>query len=49
MGLDEIGKHFGMEGSAVSQSSRRFKRTIDEHRGVERMLNRIKKELNVEC
>ncbi len=49
MGLDEIGKHFGMEGGAVSQSSRRFKRTIDEHRGVERMLDTIKKELNVEC
>ena len=49
MVLDEIGKHFGMKGGAISQSSRRFKRAIDEHKGMERTLETIKKELHVEC
>ena len=49
MGLDEIGKHFGMKGGAVSQSSRRFKGAIDENKGMERTTNIIKKELHVEC
>ena len=49
IGLEEIGRHFGMKESAVSQSSRRFKRAIDEHKEMERTLDRIKKELYVEC
>ena len=49
MGLDEIGKYFRMKGSAVSQSSRRFKRVIDEHKGMERMIETIKEKLYVEC
>ena len=48
MGLDEIGKHFGMKGGAVSQSSRRFKGAIDENKGMERTTNIIKKELHLE-
>lgn len=49
MGLEEIGKHFAMKGGAVSQLSRRFKRAIDEHKGMERTIDTIKKELYVEC
>ena len=49
MGLDEIGEHFGMTGSAVSQSSRRFKRDTDEHREMERTLDTITRDLCVEC
>ncbi len=49
MGLDEIGKHFGMKGSAVSHSSRRFKKDTEDDEGMERTLDRIKKGLCVEC
>ncbi len=49
MGLDEIGEHFGMTGSAVSQSSRRFKKDTEDDEGMERTLDRIKKGLCVEC
>ena len=49
IGLGEIGKYFGMKGSAVSQSSRRIKKDIEDHKGIKRMLDAIKKELPVEC
>ena len=49
MGLEEIGRHFGMKGSAISQSSRRFKWAIDDHNGVGRTIDKIKEELHVEC
>jgi hypothetical protein len=49
IGLDEIGKYLGMKGGVVSQSSRRFKSDIGEHKGMERMLDTIKKEMFVKC
>jgi hypothetical protein len=50
MKLDEIGAYFGKKGSAVSQSSRRFKETLGGDKGLRGILNRIEKEglLNVE-
>jgi len=50
MKLDEIGAHFGMEGSAVSQLSRRFKEVIREDKELEGIVDKINKEvlLNVE-
>ena len=38
-----------MKGSAVSQLSRRVKKDIEDHKGITRMLDAIKKELPVEC
>ncbi len=45
----EIGKHFGMEGSAVSQLSRRFAETMKGDLELRKLLNKIEKEdmLNV--
>lgn len=49
LGLEVIGMHWGMRGDAVSQASRRFSRTLNGDKGMEKMLNTIKKELYVEC
>ncbi len=44
-GLEEIGAHFGMKGSAVSQSSRRLVKMVEGDKSMEKLLNNIKKEL----
>lgn len=49
LSLEEIGVHFGMKGSAVSQLSRRLKKAGDTDNDMERILIRIRKELCVEC
>ena len=50
MRLEEIGAHFGMKGSAVSQLSRRFEERIKGDKELRRVLDKIKEEslLNVE-
>jgi len=50
LGLDEIGAYWGMEGSTISQLSRRFKEAIKGDRELGETLNEIKGEslLNVE-
>lgn len=48
--LKEIGAHFSMRGSAVSQSSRRFKIQISKDKGLQKVVEKIKKGIrNVEC
>ncbi len=49
LGLEVIGMHWGMKGDAVSQANRRFSRTLNGDKGMEKMLDTIKKELHVEC
>ncbi len=49
LGLEVIGMHWGMKGDAVSQANRRFSRTLNGDKGMEKMLDTIKKELYVEC
>lgn len=49
LGLGVIGMHWGMKGDAVSQANRRFSRTFNGDKGMEKMLDTIKKELDVEC
>jgi putative transposase len=44
MRLDEIGVYFGMKGAAISQLSRRFKKTIKEDKGLRGILDKIKRE-----
>lgn len=44
MRLDEIGVYFGMEGSAISQLSRRFKETIKGDKELGGILSKIKEE-----
>ncbi len=46
--LRKIGSFYGMRGSAVSQSTRRFKQKIEKDEDIKKLLNQIKKELNVE-
>jgi hypothetical protein len=50
MRLDEIGAYFGMKSSAMSQLSRRFKKTIREDKELAGIFSKRKKEvlLNVE-
>ncbi len=50
LSLDEIGAHFGMTSSTISQLSRRFKETAKGDKELGGILNRIKKEglLNVD-
>lgn len=43
--LEEMGAHFGMKGAAVSQMSRRFRKMAEKDRGMEKLLERIKKKL----
>jgi hypothetical protein len=43
--LEEIGAHFGMKGTAVSQISRRFRKMVEGDRGLKRLLERLKKDL----
>ena len=49
LNLREIGEYFGMQGSAVSQLSRRFAETIKGNQELRKVLDRIEKEdmLNV--
>ena len=48
--LKEIGAHFSMRDSAVSQSSRRFKARISEDKGLQKVVEEIRKRLgNVKC
>lgn len=49
LGLEVIGMHWGMKGDAVSQANRRFSRALNGDKGMEKMLDTIKKELHVEC
>lgn len=46
--LRKIGSFYGMRGSAVSQSNRRFKQKIEKDKDINKLLKQIKKELNVE-
>ncbi|OGP79395.1 MAG: hypothetical protein A2V86_07025 [Deltaproteobacteria bacterium RBG_16_49_23] len=48
LSLGEAGKYLGMEAGAVSQSSRRFKVTFGDDKSIKKILDGIKKELNVE-
>jgi hypothetical protein len=43
--LEEIGAHFGMEGSAVSQASRRLKKGMEGDKSIKKLLEKIKKEM----
>jgi REP element-mobilizing transposase RayT len=43
--LEEIGAYFGMRGAAVSQMSRRFRKTVERDRSMGKLLERLKKEL----
>jgi REP element-mobilizing transposase RayT len=44
LSLDEIGTHYGMTTGAISQLSRRFKETIKEDKGLQGIIDKIKKE-----
>ena len=46
LSLEEIGAHFGMKGSAVSQASRRFKARVGEEGETKKMVCRILKKLS---
>jgi len=48
--LKEIGAYFSMSGSAVSQSSRRFKVRISEDKGLQKIVEKIRRRIgNVNC
>ena len=49
--LKEVGDHFSMRGSAVSQSSRRFKARISEGKGLQKIVGKVRKCIggNGEC
>jgi REP element-mobilizing transposase RayT len=43
--LEEVGRHFGIKGAAVSQMSRRFRNTLQEDKKIEKLVESIKKKL----
>jgi len=45
LSLEEIGKYFGMQRSAVSQLSRRFKETIDKDKNIRKILSKLEEGL----
>jgi len=47
LSLKEIGKHFGIRESAVSQASRRFESTLSENARLRKKVKKVKEELNL--
>jgi len=45
--LKEIGAYYGMRGSAVSQSNRRFKERISKERKLKKILGKIIRDINL--
>jgi hypothetical protein len=44
LGLDEVGRHFGMKAGTISQLSRRFKESVRKDKTIGQMIADIKKE-----